>query len=275
MSGPNRFPLPGERVERYTPGPWIQAPIVLNKADEDWLYMAYDQPRFFPAGRSSVSELLNPVLGTDGTNGWVWGDTLTVFSSDCKSASASSTSVSNLCPSESVRLFRDGREIAADDYRVDYPAPTQPTRYRVLTRNGGSAWHPFSTRSEASWDFTATARKPGVPSDIPLLAVRYTPAVDLYNTAPAGGVFRLPFVVGYGEGFAAQPLPKVTSLRIEVSYDDGRTWRVARVVGGAGNRWTAHLRHPATAGYVSLRATVGTAKGEATSQTVIRGYGLK
>ena len=57
---------------------------------------------------------------------------------------------------------------------------------------------------------------------------------------------------------------------MQVSYDEGATWRAARVVGGK-----VLLRHPAGAGSVSFRATVADTKGNSVRQTILRAYLLR
>ncbi len=73
--------------------------------------------------------------------------------------------------------------------------------------------------------------------------------------------------------FGAAP-SAVRTLTVEVSYDDGRTWRPARLVGGGGS-WTATVVHPVRAGYVSLRANAVDQAGNAVRQTIIHAYRLK
>jgi len=45
----------------------------------------------------------------------------------------------------------------------------------------------------------------------------------------------------------------VRSLTVDVSYDDGKTWQKAPLRRDGGG-WVASVRHPAAAGFVSLRA---------------------
>lgn len=63
-----------------------------------------------------------------------------------------------------------------------------------------------------------------------------------------------------------------TSVRVEVSYDDGRTWHRA-AVRGSGDRWTASVLHPRS-GHASVRMTVVDPQGNRLEQTVIRAYEL-
>ncbi|MEV4757671.1 hypothetical protein AB0J86_21515 [Micromonospora sp. NPDC049559] len=56
-------------------------------------------------------------------------------------------------------------------------------------------------------------------------------------------------------------------LAVEASYDDGATWNRVPVRDGA-----ARVRHPAGAGFVSLRATAADGAGNTVRQTVVRAY---
>ena len=59
------------------------------------------------------------------------------------------------------------------------------------------------------------------------------------------------------------------TVRVDASYDDGATWRKAKVV-KTGNRWRVTL--PPGTGYVSLRLRADDTAGSAVDQTVIRAF---
>jgi hypothetical protein len=63
---------------------------------------------------------------------------------------------------------------------------------------------------------------------------------------------------------------EVTSPTVEVSFDDGETWRRAPVLTGHVFRW-----HPRGEGFVSLRATATDTAGNTVEQTAIRAYGIR
>jgi hypothetical protein len=65
---------------------------------------------------------------------------------------------------------------------------------------------------------------------------------------------------------------RVTSLAVDVSYDDGRTWTSA-AVRRTGDHWTVSVRHPA-AGFASLRSRATDADGNSVDQAVLRGYAI-
>jgi hypothetical protein len=57
------------------------------------------------------------------------------------------------------------------------------------------------------------------------------------------------------------------SLSVQVSYDDGKTWKAAPVIAGV-----VVLNHPKGPGFVSLRARATDVQGNTLEQTVIRAY---
>ena len=67
---------------------------------------------------------------------------------------------------------------------------------------------------------------------------------------------------------------QVSSLTVEVSYDDGQTWKPTTVKRHRG-QWSVTVDHPATADFVSLRSSVADADGNTQRQTIIRAYALK
>jgi hypothetical protein len=61
---------------------------------------------------------------------------------------------------------------------------------------------------------------------------------------------------------------------VQVSYDDGATWRPVPVL-GTGLERTALVFHPRGDGFVSLRASAVDSNGNAVEQTIIHAYALK
>lgn len=106
------------------------------------------------------------------------------------------------------------------------------------------------------------------PRRLPLSTVRFEPPLDNRNTAPAGRVVPVPVVVERQPGSSASANRQLT---VEVSTDDGRTWRAAAVAGLFGSGLVL-IRHPSGKGFVSLRARATDFHGNTVEQTVIRAY---
>ncbi|MEV0350304.1 S8 family serine peptidase [Nonomuraea sp. NPDC050680] len=128
---------------------------------------------------------------------------------------------------------------------------------------------PYSTLSTAV-DAVWTVRSAHTAGErpLPLMAMRYAPAgLDDLNRAAPGSMTRLPMWL---EGSPGAP---VKSVRLEMSDDDGATWRLIPTA-RAGSGWTATVPNPRTPGHVSLRTRVEDASGAGLTQTVIRAYAV-
>jgi subtilisin family serine protease len=168
-------------------------------------------------------------------------------------------------------LHRDGVEVASSDEAgyVLYQAPAAPADLRVETTATQSVYD-TSTEIRASWRFRTTAVSGPDPATLPVLAVRFRPELDNANSAPGGRRALIPVTVQRQPG---APEARVTSLTVDVSYDDGRTWRPVRLRRDH-RGWLAPVDHPA-GGFVSLRASAADAQGNRVDQTIIRAYRLR
>jgi subtilisin family serine protease len=169
-----------------------------------------------------------------------------------------------------TRLEADGKEIA-DDYGIpptdgltEYTVPAEDTAYKLTVDNSRDpAVYPVSTRVRAEWTFRSAKTPESEFAALLLSTVRFSPDLTSASTAKAGKRFEVPFTV---EGAAAGQHP--AKLAFQVSYDDGRTWQQAKSVGGT----HLSLKHPATAGSVSLRAELTDRAGNTLTQTIERAY---
>ncbi|MDG4824873.1 S8 family serine peptidase [Asanoa sp. WMMD1127] len=141
----------------------------------------------------------------------------------------------------SATLWRDGAVLAElPDGWQDVTVPTGAASYRlrVRTDHGGEDWT-LGTRTETSWTFRSAAA-----GDLPLLNVNY----DVRQN-------------GVALRFSAQP----RTLRVDVSTNDGGTWRTAVVRDGVALVPPGHTP-------VSLRVGATDRAGNTVDQTVIRAY---
>jgi hypothetical protein len=90
---------------------------------------------------------------------------------------------------------------------------------------------------------------------LPLLVLRFAPNLDNHNAAQAGRRFTIPF---YLQRNGSEAPVAVNRPRVEVSYDDGGSWRTAPVSQHRG-QW---------------KATVSDPDGNTQRQTIIRAYAL-
>ena len=66
----------------------------------------------------------------------------------------------------------------------------------------------------------------------------------------------------------------VTTVTLDVSYDDGDTWREVRLTRKDGDWWGGRSR-PGSGGFVSVRASAETDAGYSIKHEIIRAYGLR
>jgi hypothetical protein len=121
-------------------------------------------------------------------------------------------------------LYRNGHRVgsseAPDAGQFDLLAGAAAYRLEVqATRSGVSE---LSTQVMAAWTFRSDTVQGSEPRPLPLLAVRFAPAVDQHNRAPSGRVYLVPIYLQRN----GDPSPPATAnLSVAVSYDDGRTCR--------------------------------------------------
>jgi hypothetical protein len=148
-------------------------------------------------------------------------------------------------PAGTTTLYRDGAQVASSDVPGHALFTVRPTRgtYRLTVDSTRAASFELSTHVRADWTFTDPAAAAHLP------AIRMAPALDATGAAPPGRAFTIPVTAD------------ATAVTVQVSYDDGVTWRHATVTRTGTGTFDARVMHPAVAGFVSLkvRATGSTA----------------
>ncbi|MFC0626039.1 S8 family serine peptidase [Kribbella deserti] len=169
-----------------------------------------------------------------------------------------------------MTLRRGGKVIGETSNRnAVFEVPAKSGRYQLAFRATQSV-SSVSTSISTAWNFKSGA----VPDDgmvpLPLMTIRFSPDLDEHNRATTGR-FLLPLTIQRQTGIADR---EVRRLRVQVSYDDGRTWRPVTVV-RSGLRRAVLLDHPNRGEFVSLRTEAADADGNTVHQTLIRAYALK
>ncbi|MFD4687050.1 S8 family serine peptidase, partial [Streptomyces sp. NPDC058461] len=169
----------------------------------------------------------------------------------------------------SAVLYRDGRELQdLDSAWADVRLPGGTAEYRLdLTTSRTSDTWAYAPRTETSWTFrsgTTTGE-----TLLPLLQVDYSVPVDAANRVRSRGTYGIGLTVRAQDGL---PVPRGVTLRAEVSYDDGRTWRRADVRDRGGNAFRAAIEPRHGDADVSLRVTARDKAGNTVRQTVERAY---
>ncbi|SHF93552.1 S8 family peptidase [Streptoalloteichus hindustanus] len=268
-----------ERVEYFSPGTW-RIGVSADYGPPDIVSTLRHRERLErgkPARISWNASVVGPALsGTTGgelggeEHPWVWlrdREALDVTVPLLSDAAGHVRSADPDADKGSTSLSVEGQVVGVQNRpgRAVFPLSDRQARGQVrlateMTRD--QPWWRTSTKVSAAWVFTPN-RAPGAP--MPLLTVRYAPSVDLHNRTQGDREFTFPVTVSRQDGPT-----DIRAFELEVSYDDGTTWRPAAVARD-GDAWKATVKHPAS-GFASLRAKAADMAGNTVEQTIIRAY---
>jgi subtilisin family serine protease len=172
-------------------------------------------------------------------------------------------------------LYADGELVGESDIAGVgwFDVPGRAVDYRLetsLDRNPGGDLAGLSPRVSATWTFRSEHSPGDEPTPLPVSVVRFSPDLDEYNRMAARPVVRVPVRVESQPGAADVPW---RNLKVDVSQDDGTTWKPARVI-PSGDVWSVLVEHESDARFVSLRASAEDLDGNTVEQTIIRAYEL-
>ncbi|MEU6598921.1 S8 family serine peptidase [Streptomyces flaveolus] len=174
----------------------------------------------------------------------------------------------------SVRL--DGTLVDQNTGSAAYvwDAPAEEHTYQVVTDTALDAgrW-PLATRGHSEWTFRSAATPEDHWTYLPLINLAYDLDTDLAGAVRGGQ--RVP--VGLGASYVARAsgTGRLGGGRLEVSYDDGTTWRKVPLRTGRDASWHGTLTVPHGASSVSLRASAQDDKGGSVTQEIIRAVAVR
>jgi hypothetical protein len=151
------------------------------------------------------------------------------------------------------------------------PETTGWETYRFEQDATRSAWT-HSVESHSAWTFRAETTETGGEVLLPLLQLDYHLDTDLHGALRGGKETRLGLSAFHMENVAGAGV--VAAATLEVSYDDGRTWRPVTLGRTADGSWSGEVRIPRGAEFGSLRATGADDAGNAVEQEVIRAFSV-
>ncbi|GGN78408.1 peptidase [Actinoplanes lobatus] len=153
------------------------------------------------------------------------------------------------------------------------PAGTLPYHLVLDASRPAEQWR-LSTRTHTEWDFVSSSNTSDKYEPFALMQMEYRLDTDLRGDVRAGRTeeIRIKPIPQAGPG---DTTGKVTSVTLEVSYDDGVTWQQVTLRKCDG-WWNGALKLPKQpGGFVSVRATGKTDAGFGINQEIIRAYGLR
>jgi subtilisin family serine protease len=245
-------------------GEWSQEFWQTNAADHSISALYMSDPRAYEPGEASETVFNTGVFGPSiGPGDGLFRDGDMLYGRVNLLADGAGHSSFYGYDAASTTLYRNGEEYATAPVPLDelsFTVPPEEAAYElVTTASRGDPVSTVSTEITATYTFTsAAAPAEGEIARLPATAVRFTPALALDSTGPAGETVTVPVTVQ-----GVEP----ASLVIEVSYDGGATWEDLPVTDGV-----AQVTNPPAGGTVSFRAEAEDAAGNATTQTIIDAY---
>jgi subtilisin family serine protease len=175
-----------------------------------------------------------------------------------------------------LKLYQGDTLIEQNDFSSDLQwaeVPSGKLPFRAVLDASRPESYRLSTRTHTEWDFISESNQADDFVPLTLLQLNYALATDLRGDVKAGSA--QDFSVWAGPQAGGSGTGDVTAVTLELSYDDGKTWKKVNLTRGAGV-WKAKLTLAGNAGgFVSVRATATTGTGWAIKQEIIRAYGLK
>ncbi|MFC0114459.1 S8 family serine peptidase [Kibdelosporangium aridum] len=279
-------PLPLQRNEYYSPVTWENSFRIAPTRDSGPEHGYITGERTYRPSERITAEWNKAVIGPGVSvsnerytgqphmirrEGDTISTTLPLFSDAARHSGFTRPEEYSFADKGDTALYADGKEIGRSGVPGDgtFTVPAAPADYRLtseVTRTS-PVW-PLSTKVSTEWTFRSGHTAAATP--LPLLAVGFDPKLDITNHARANTVLAIPVRVDRQTGTTGS----TPSLRtVEVSTDDGTTWRNAPVVRVNGSYWTL-VQNPAS-GFVSLRVSAADRDGNSVRQTVIRAYRVK
>ncbi|MFG2644944.1 S8 family serine peptidase [Streptomyces sp. NPDC048370] len=156
---------------------------------------------------------------------------------------------------------------------VEVPAGNLPYR-AVLDAERPRDHFRLSTRTRTEWTFMSDTVDSDFFEPFSVLNLDYKLESDLHGDVRANSTQKIalkPVPMGRGT------LPgTVTTVKLDVSYDDGTTWQKVTLTKGTDGYWTGSFRTAKKpGGFLSVRASAGTDSGYSVKNEIIRAYGLR
>ena len=209
----------------------------------------------------------------EGLNAFREGNTIVYAIQDAANGNLDLVAGTTTASKENVQLWRNGELVTERRGSADVPADATPADYRlnIQVQRDRAPLSSVSTDLRAEWRFRSQTTSEA--KSLPLYAVRMSPKLDEWSRADDGRKFDIPVLIQRALGASESSIRTFTA---EVSYDEGKTWRTAKVK-GSGMKRTVTVDHPhrSSGGSVSLRTYVKDAAGNSFKQTVIKAYLLK
>ncbi|WP_328960438.1 S8 family peptidase [Streptomyces virginiae] len=177
-----------------------------------------------------------------------------------------------------LQVFQGGtlihdNPVGGDMQWVEVPAGNLPYRTVLDAERPGDVFR-LSTRTHTEWTFMSDTVDSDSFEPFSVLNLDYKLESDLHGDLKAGAKQQIALKpVSMDRGTVPGTVSTVT---LDVSHDDGATWRKVTLAKGAGGTWTGSFTTAERpGGFVSLRASAATDQGFGVKNEIIRAYGLR
>ncbi|EHR59580.1 S8 family serine peptidase [Saccharomonospora cyanea] len=169
-------------------------------------------------------------------------------------------------------LYRDGELVDEQPGTENwFTVPDGPGSYRYVLHADRGSLTPQSRMIDAEWTFRDEGVEPGGETIPPLLGVHFDADFGMENAPRVGEKVRLPLAV---QRNGSPEEPRLDSLRVEVSFDGGESWRSVPYRWEHGERVIA-VRAPEGVKDVSLRVEAEDVDGNGLKQTIVGAYPVR
>ncbi|OWA03832.1 peptidase S8 [Streptomyces sp. CS113] len=181
--------------------------------------------------------------------------------------------------SQTTAVYRDGEPVdertGSTAYAWDMPADEHTYRLVTDTALDAARW-PTATKGHAEWTFRSAATPQDRWTYLPLINLSFDVDTDLAGKVRGGKKLRIGLGAGYVAG--APDTGTIGGGKLDVSYDDGKSWHQVRLRGGDGGgeaSWYGTLSVPRDAEHVSLRASARDDRGGSVTQEIVRAVAVR
>lgn len=177
--------------------------------------------------------------------------------------------------SQTTSVYLDGELVdqgpSSAAYAWDMPADEHTYKLVTDTVLDAARW-PLATKGHAEWTFRSAATPDDRWTFLPLINLSFDVDTDLAGKVRGGKKLRIGLGAAYVAG--APDTGEIGGGELEVSYDDGKTWRQVGLRGGAAS-WHGTLSVPRDAEHVSLRASARDDRGGSVTQEIVRAVAVR
>jgi hypothetical protein len=155
----------------------------------------------------------------------------------------------------------------------EVPAGNLPYRAVLDAERPGDVFR-LSTRTHTEWTFLSDTVDSDFFEPFSVLNLNYKLDSDLHGDVKANTAQEIALKPVSMDGGTVPG--KVTTVKLDVSYDDGATWQKVSLAKGAGGCWKGSFRTAKKpGGFLSVRASASTSSGFGVKNEIVRAYGLR